>query len=75
MRHKSIFFVLEDLLTPLFTQSQKQEKAIAARTLWSSVHGIYLMEETNKIGIIGNNPAADMANCLIDNFIAGLQRR
>ncbi|HOO81609.1 MAG TPA: TetR/AcrR family transcriptional regulator [Alphaproteobacteria bacterium] len=71
---QSILDILENLLAPLFSENQTREKAIAARTIWSSVHGIYLMEQTNKIGFMSDKSALDMAECLIDNFIAGLQQ-
>lgn len=47
--------------------------AIAARTLWSSVHGICYMAQTDKISLIGEYSPYEMADFLIDNFFRGLK--
>lgn len=68
-----LFQPLEQLLCPLFSGKEK-ECSLAARTLWASVHGICSLQETGRIHIQGKSKTQDMAHCLIENFIAGIQK-
>lgn len=70
---KNLFTPLEKLLTPLFASDKTREKITAARVLWSSVHGICFMDETDKMTLISDESSLDLANYLIDNFISGIE--
>ncbi len=70
---QNLFLPLERLLEPLFTTAQSHEKKLAARALWASVHGICLMDETDKIALISDESSLDLAEYLIDNFISGIE--
>ena len=68
-----LFVPLENLLRPLFGAGQDKKRKIAARVLWSSVHGLCLLQETGKIGLVGGDEvAAEMTDYLIDTFVAGI---
>lgn len=68
-----LFTPLENLLEPFFTPRQGKKRKMAARILWSSVHGLCFLQETGKIALVdGQSSAEDMAKYLIDTFIAGL---
>lgn len=71
----ALFEPLEKLLTPLFTERQKNKRKMAARVLWSSVHGLCFLQETGKVSIVSGDDgqAGDMAAYLIDTFLAGLK--
>jgi hypothetical protein len=69
-----LFDPLENLLQPLFSAGQGQKRKMAARVLWSSVHGLCFLQETGKISLVGGKTlAVDMASYLIDTFIAGIR--
>lgn len=69
---KDQFTPLENALSPLFTGKSAREKTIAARVLWSSVHGICLMHMTQKISLVSDDSALSMSDYLIENFVKGL---
>jgi AcrR family transcriptional regulator len=68
----NIFAPLEKIIHPLFNEGEEAERALAARVLWSSVHGICYMEETNKTPLITAQSPSEMVFYLIENFINGL---
>lgn len=68
-----LFEPLETLLAPLFSRSRARQRVLAARVLWSSVHGLCFLQETGKIPPIGGKADADaMASFLIGTFVAGI---
>jgi len=68
-----LFDPLENLLKPLFGAKQDKKRKMAARVLWSSVHGLCFLQETGKIALVGDKaPAEAMASYLIDTFLAGV---
>lgn len=70
-----LFHPLEKLLQPLFSAGQNRKRKMAARVLWASVHGLCFLQETGKIPLVGGKAAAeDMADYLVDTFVAGIKR-
>lgn len=70
-----LFEPLEKLLTPYFTSEQAKKKKMAARVLWSSVHGLCLLQETQRLSIVSDKEtASEVASYLIDTFIAGIKK-
>src|SRR5690606_8831987 len=47
-----LFDPLENLLKPLFKPQQDKKRKMAARVLWSSVHGLCFLQETGKIALV-----------------------
>lgn len=69
-----LFEPLESLLASYFGPKAQREQKMAARILWSSVHGLCFLEETGKIPLIsGQESPPDMTGYLIDSFVNGLQ--
>lgn len=69
-----LFEPLETLLQPMFPEGESRKMKMAARVLWSSVHGLCFLQETGKVSIVSQNdnspdPASDF---LIETFLAGL---
>lgn len=69
-----LFDPLENLLQPLFSTKQDQKRKMAARVLWSSVHGLCFLQESGKIHLVGGKTSSDMASYLIDAFVAGIKK-
>lgn len=69
-----LFDPLESLLHPFFPDHQAAKRQMAARILWSSVHGLCLLQETGKAPLIGKKSRIkDMTDYLIDTFVAGIR--
>ncbi len=69
-----LFVPLETILQPLFTNRQIQKRKMAARVLWSSVHGLCFLQETGKMPLVGGaSPAETMAGYLIETFVKGIE--
>jgi AcrR family transcriptional regulator len=70
----NLFNPLQALLEQAFPGKEHEvRRGFAARILWSSVHGICMLQETGKFELVGRNaPAEDMASYLIDTFVAGM---
>lgn len=68
-----LFGPLETLLTPLFKNKSERERKIATRSLFSAVHGLCFLQETGRVSLINQHAAEEeMANYLIERFVAGL---
>ena len=52
------------------THNEKQQK-MAARTLWSGVHGICALSLTGKMDLLGSNNMNETVALLVENFIKG----
>ncbi len=71
----SVFQPLELLLAPLFGKNQAKKRNLAARVLWTSVHGMCLMQEAGKNRVMSGHAAQEMADYLIDLFIFSQPQR
>lgn len=70
-----LFVPLEKVMAPAFAADDKRGVAIAARILWSSVHGLCFLEVSRKIPFITDHATAEeMMDIMIDSFIAGLEK-
>lgn len=68
-----LFLPLEDLLRPYYAPVADKKRKMAARILWSSVHGLCFLEQTGKFGLVNDEATINtMMDYLIDNFIAGI---
>ena len=67
-----LFVPLENLLEPHFKSNIKKRQA--SRILWSSVHGICLLQHSGKLALIDQDGSAENMACqLIDTFVNGLE--
>lgn len=65
--------LVEDVLSPLFSEDDQDQKCDAARILWASLHGICFLYQTGKLQVVTTRSARKMAEVLVANFIAGLK--
>lgn len=71
---EKLFAPLENQMDNFFEQGQDRQKKTAARILWSSVHGLCFLQETGKIGVVGQDKSMHtIAHYLIDIFVKGLK--
>jgi AcrR family transcriptional regulator len=70
-----LFEPLEGLLQSYFSPRQERKRKMAARVLWSSVHGLCFLQETGKIEVVGGKAdiTAEMSSYLIETFVAGVK--
>lgn len=69
-----LFDPLESVLAPYFKPQQKRQQRMAARVLWSSVHGLCYLQETGKIPLINDRASIeDMTTYLIKTFVNGMR--
>lgn len=69
-----LFLPLENLLAEFFSGQQHKKRKMAARVLWSSVHGLCFLQETGKMPLVGGKAQTyEMVCYLIDTFIAGIK--
>ncbi len=66
---------LDTVLKPLFADPNDPALARASRTLWASLHGIVSLAEANKLDVVKIEKPTELADSLIENFVAGLKAR
>lgn len=68
-----LFEPLEQMISPLFSPNDQRRTKMAARVLWSSVHGLCFLEASRKIPFITDYAGTEeMIDYLIDSFTSGL---
>ncbi len=68
-----LFLPLENLLIPFYRDNQIKERKIATRILWSSVHGLCFLQETDKLILMTNQSSIEeMVNILVETFLRGI---
>lgn len=71
-----LFEPLGRLLDPLFPSDDRMRANLAVRVLWASVHGLCFLQETGKMGVVGDRAGLpSMVSLLIDTFVTGLQKK
>lgn len=65
--------LVEDALRPLFGHGDQDDANQAARILWASLHGICSLSDTGKLAVVTATPVRQMAEGLVNNFVAGLK--
>lgn len=65
-----LFTLVEDALRPL-VERKDSEVRLAARALWSGVHGICGLGMTGKLRYIGVEDVKNLADSLIKNYLVG----
>ena len=70
-----LFLPLEQLMAPLFSTRENDRRRMAARLLWSSIHGLCFLQQTGKIPIVsGRSRPLEMAEYLIETFVRGIEK-
>ena len=65
---------IEAALEPLYPGDQAEERRKMARVLWSAVHGICSLANSNKLGVVADATAEDLCDTLIDACLDGIAR-
>jgi len=63
--------IVERELAPLIGPTDAATLAASARALWAGVHGISVLDATDRSDLIGGLGATEMADLLIVNFVRG----
>ncbi len=63
--------IVEDALLTLLPEAHQGQAHEMARILWASLHGIATLSATGKLGIITAKTAQEMANSLLNDYLAG----
>jgi AcrR family transcriptional regulator len=66
-----LFALVENRFRELAPERPRADAALAARTLWSAVHGVCLLAVTEKLDIGGPVPPAKMVSSLANHYIKG----
>lgn len=69
-----MFSLVERTLRPLAHERSDQEVALAARALWSGVHGIVILARTGRLKVIGGGSVEEMIDSLVLNYLEGFRR-
>lgn len=66
----AMFGLVEAALDGLSTKGAARDLTIAARALWSGVHGICILDSTGRLGPVA---ARDLVDSLVSNYLRGLE--
>lgn len=67
----NIFSLVEQQFKQLPTSHNDEQSQLAARALWSGVHGVCTLSLTGKLDVVGVNNVENTVVLLVDNFIRG----
>ena len=67
----SVFSLIESQFNRLTSSHSEEQNKLAARSLWSGVHGVCSLSLSGKIDLLGTNNTEDAVELLVDNFIKG----
>lgn len=68
-----IFEIVESALQPYQRSHSKDDIKLAARVIWSGVHGICILSMTRKLNLVGNDSDCQMLEVLIGHFLTGFK--
>lgn len=66
-----IFALVESQFIRLAADQNNLQRRVAARTLWSGVHGICTLSLTGKLDLLGGDNIENSVDLLVDSFIKG----
>lgn len=66
-----IFGLVQQHLALLCPQRSSNDVELAARALWSGIHGVCMLSLDRKLESIGGHPMHEVASSLLDNYLAG----
>lgn len=67
--------LIEHAIAPEFADAQAVERQQSAWVLWSSLHGICSLSNTEKLDIVATDNVWDLAEQLIVTYLAGIRAR
>lgn len=66
-----MFELVQHHLALLSPHRSPEDSALAARALWSGIHGVCVLSLDRKLETIGGVPMEEVAASLLDNYLAG----
>lgn len=66
-----MFALAQQQLARLSPQRSPEEIALAARALWSGIHGVCILGFDHKLEVAGGRPVQDVADSLLEHYLAG----
>lgn len=66
-----MFDLVQRHLARLCPHRSPEDIALAARALWSGVHGVCVLSLDRKLETIGGRPMREVADSLLNNYLAG----
>ena len=66
-----MFELAQQPLTLLCPRRHPEEVALAARALWSGIHGICILGFDQKLEVVGGRSIQEVTESLLDNYLAG----
>jgi len=72
-RVAGLFGLIEQALRPLLHDRPEAQLITAARVIWSGVHGICLLEVTERLKAVGSPPGETLVDSLIVEYLRGLR--
>lgn len=70
-----IFALVEQPLAQVSPWSSTEDISLAARALWSSIHGVCILGFDHKLEVAGGRPIQDVADALLEHYLAGFIHR
>lgn len=65
--------LIEDIIAPIFAGYEPRDCHISARVLWSSLHGICSLASSEKLDMVADASASQLAEQLVTNYMTGLR--
>lgn len=66
-----MFALAQQQLARLSPQRSPEDIALAARALWSGIHGVCILGFDHKLEVAGGRPVQDVADSLLEHYLAG----
>lgn len=73
LKVSKVLGLVEQALTPIFTDAEDIRIAQNARTIWASLHGICSLSDAGKLEVVSSQSVREMAEGMVLNFITGLK--
>ena len=70
-----MFELVQQQLALLCPHRSPEDIALAARALWSGVHGICILGFDQKLEMVGGRPIQEVTASLLDNYLTGFVDR
>lgn len=66
-----MFELVQHHLALLSPRRSPEDIALAARALWSGIHGVCMLSLDRKLETVGGHPMQEVASFLLDNYLSG----
>ncbi len=70
-----MFELVQHHVALLCPRRSPEDVALAARALWSGIHGVCMLSLDRKLETVGGRPIQEVATSLLDNYLAGFVGR